>query len=69
MKLVDALAIRLADLMPPKGVAVMIPGEGSAYRISERLHAALKVKAAADGVPLSQLLLHVRNELHTQVGD
>lgn len=64
MKLVEALNVTLADLMPIKGVAVMVPNEGAAYRISERLHAAMKAKAAADALPLSALLRLLRDELH-----
>lgn len=64
MKLVEDLNIELADLMPVKGVAVMVPDEGSAYRISERLHAAMKAKAVESGVSLSRLLRQLRDELH-----
>lgn len=64
MKLVDALDVTLADLMPMKGVAVMVPNEGAAYRISERLHTAMKTNAAANAVPLSALLRELRDELH-----
>jgi hypothetical protein len=64
MKLVEALNVTLADLMPIKGVAVMVPNEGAAYRISERLHAAMKTKATKDAVPLSALLRELRDELH-----
>lgn len=64
MKLVEVLNVTLADLMPLKGVAVMVPDEGAAYRISERLHAMMKRKAAEDAVPLSALLRELRDELH-----
>jgi hypothetical protein len=62
--LIDKLNITLADLMPIKGVAVSLPGEAAPYRISERLHAALKNHATENGLMLSHLVSDLRNEVH-----
>jgi hypothetical protein len=62
--LVEDLNVSLSDLMPITGVAVSLPGETMPYRISERLHAALKDEAARRGVILSVLLGTLRDELH-----
>jgi hypothetical protein len=61
--LVDQLDVKLADLFPRKGVAVSLAGEPIPYRISERLHAAIKHEATVRGVSMGVLLRSLRDEL------
>ena len=61
--LVERLKVTLADLLPEKGVAVSLVGEASPYRISERLHAALKEVAEHRGAPISTVLHALREEI------
>lgn len=53
----------MGDLLPLNGVAVSLPGNLIPYRISERLHAAIKVEANNQAVPLTAVLRDLREEL------
>lgn len=60
----DALKVSLSDLCPIKGVAITLPGELVPYRISERLHNALREMAALKGTSISLLMAQLRDELN-----
>ena len=45
MSLLNQLQVTMADLMPVKGKSVMVAGETTPYRVSERLYSAVQAMA------------------------
>lgn len=61
--LIEELKVTLADLLPEKGVMLTVAGETTPYRISERLHGAIKQAAEQRGVPIARVFVDLRDEV------
>ncbi len=63
MSLLNELKVTLADLMPLTGRAVMVAGEATPYRVSERLYSAVQAMAIDRAVPASAIFRKLRDEI------
>ena len=65
MSLLNQLQVTMADLMPVKGKSVMVAGETTPYRVSERLYSAVQAMAIDQAIPPAAIFLKLRNEIQT----
>jgi len=63
MNLLNELKVSLADLMPLQGRSVMVAGENTPYRVSERLYSAVHALAVDRAVPPSAIFRKLRDEI------
>jgi hypothetical protein len=64
--LIEDLKVGMADLMPIKGIAIVLAGDSLPLRISERLHQALREYATDKGHTISEVASSLREEINAE---
>ncbi|WP_041370700.1 hypothetical protein [Methylovorus glucosotrophus] len=64
--LIEVLNVSMADLMPSKGIAIVLAGDSLPLRISERLHQAIREIAAHTGQTISEVASSLRDEINAE---